>query len=238
MKSILLLFFLILGLYCLQIDGIDVSAYQKIIDWETVAKSKKFVIIRAGYGKGIIDKYWESNYKGAKAAGLKVGAYWHSYAKSKEDAKQEARGFVKALKGKQLEWPVYYNIDESSIFNKNIQNDIAKLFCKIMEVNKYYCGIYSRANYLLSYFNSDIRTKYTIWVSYYGSHKPGYSSDYGIWHKGIGKINGINEDFNIDIGYIDFEPIIKKGGYNGFSADTPTTKKDGLDIIEDRDEKN
>ena len=88
MRAILLFLFLILDVSC-QLAGIDVSAHQKDIDWKTVAKSKKFAIIRAGYGQGTIDDYWEKNYKGAKAAGVKVGAYWFSYANSVDAAKQE-----------------------------------------------------------------------------------------------------------------------------------------------------
>ena len=222
MRVILLLLFLILGASCLGINGIDVSANQNTIDWSTVAKSKKFAIIRAGFGNGYIDKYWEENYKGAKAAGIKVGAYWYSYANSVKDAQNEARGFLKALKGKQLEWPVYYDIEEKSIFNKNIQNEIVKVFCQIMQLNKYLCGFYSGVSPLASYFNSGVKSKYTIWVAHYGVSKPLYSGDYGVWQSGIGKVNGINGDCNLDIGYKDFETIIKNSGYNGFSTATPT----------------
>ena len=218
MREILLLLFLILGASCLELAGIDVSTYQNNIDWKTVAKSKKFAIIRAGYGKGTLDDFWEKNYKGAKAAGVKVGAYWYSYANSVDAAKQEAKGFLKALNGKKLEWPVYYDIEEKSIFNNNLQNSIAKAFCDIMLSHKYYCGIYSSANPLTNNFSSEVKNKYTIWVAHYGVSKPAYSGAYGIWQTGYGKVNGINGDCDMDIGYIDFEPIIKKGGYNGFGS--------------------
>ena len=79
MSLILLLLFLFLGISCIPFAGIDVSAYEKTIDWKSVAKTKKFAIIRAGYGARTIDDYWEKNYIGAKIAGIKVGAYWYSY---------------------------------------------------------------------------------------------------------------------------------------------------------------
>ena len=63
MRSILLLLFFILGASCLELAGIDVSSYEKTIDWKTVAKTKKFAIIRAGYGRGTIDDYWEKTIK-------------------------------------------------------------------------------------------------------------------------------------------------------------------------------
>lgn len=221
MRAILLLLFLILGVSCLELAGIDVSTYQKNIDWKTVAKSKKFAIIRAGYGKSTKDDYWEQNYKNAKAAGVKIGAYWYSYAKSVDDAKQEAKGFLKALEGKQLEWPVYYDIEEKSIFQNNLQNDIARAFCDILQSNKYFCGIYSSASPLTYNFNSDVKNRYTIWVAHYGVSKPSYSGAYGIWQTGYGKVNGVSGDCDMDIGYIDFEPIIKNGGFNGYSSGTP-----------------
>lgn len=67
--------------------GIDVSKWQGVIDFDAVSKSGiDFVIIRAGYGKETWQKdpYFERNYKNAVLAGLKVGAYWYSYAETIE----------------------------------------------------------------------------------------------------------------------------------------------------------
>ena len=110
--------------------GIDVSTYQGYITWPTVAQNNHFAIIRAGYGFGHIDDYYETNYNNAKAAGVKVGAYWYSYASSTSDAVQEANYVIQALKGKQFEWPIYYDIEEQSIFDAGITSDIAKPFAK------------------------------------------------------------------------------------------------------------
>ena len=64
----------------------------------------------------------------AKAAGVKVGAYWHSYAKSPSDALKEAKATLRLLKGKKFEWPIYYDIVEKSIFDAGIANSICKDF--------------------------------------------------------------------------------------------------------------
>ena len=112
MKVILLLFIFVAA-SSLTLQGIDVSLYQGSINWKKVAESKYFAILRAGTGyKGgnNKDSTFEDNYKNAKDAGVKVGAYWYSYAKSVEDAKKEANYFMQHLKGKQFEWPVYYDI--------------------------------------------------------------------------------------------------------------------------------
>ena len=62
--------------------GIDVSRYQKQIDWDTVAQAGvEFVMVRLGNrgigdGQLYADEFARQNLEGARAAGLKVGAYF------------------------------------------------------------------------------------------------------------------------------------------------------------------
>ena len=214
MKTILFII-LILNISCIY-EGIDVSKYQNTIDWPTVAQNKYFAIIRAGYGFGHIDNFYEHNYEQAKAAGVKVGAYWYSYAGSVSDAEQEANYVVQALKGKQFEWPIYYDIEEKSIFEAGIANDIAKAFCNILEANKYYCGIYCSTYYLNTYFNDDVKNRYTIWLAHWDVDVPTYKGDYKVWQYTKGTVPGINGDCDLDKGYLDFEPVMKENGLNGY----------------------
>ena len=68
---------------------IDVSKHNGAIDFNKVkAYGISGVIIRAGYGKVISqkDSMFETYYTNAKKAGLNVGAYWYSYAKSALEA--------------------------------------------------------------------------------------------------------------------------------------------------------
>jgi GH25 family lysozyme M1 (1,4-beta-N-acetylmuramidase) len=202
--------------YDLEYKGIDVSKYQQVIDWPTVAQNNYFAIIRAGYCFGHSDEYFETNYQNAKAVGVKVGAYWYAYASSASDAVQEANYAIQALKGKQSEWPIYYDIEEGSIFEANIQIEIAKAFCEVLEANKYYCGIYSSTNYLNNYFNDEVKKKFTIWVAHWNVEKPTYKGTYHVWQYTVGSTPGISGRCDLDKGYIDFEPIMKKNGLNGF----------------------
>ena len=215
MKTILF-FFLVIGISSLTLQGIDVSVYQKSINWPVVAQNKHFAIIRAGYGNNGIDTYWETNYKGAKNAGVKIGAYWYSYAASVDDAKSEANAFVKALRGKKFEWPVYYDIEEDSIFKANLQDKIAKAFCDILESNKYYCGIYTGAYVLNHNFNAETKRRYTIWVAHWDVSKPSYNGNYDVWQKKVGTSPGISGACDLDEGYTNFEPIMKQNHLNGY----------------------
>jgi len=215
MKPLLLFLLLFLGISCV-FQGVDVSKWDEDNDWATASQSVYFAIMRAGYGFGHIDSYYEENYKNAKANGVKVGAYWYSYASSVSDAVQEANYFVEALKGKQFEWPVYYDIEEKSIFEAGIASDIAKAFCNILEANKFFCGIYSSTYFFDTYFDDEVKTRYTIWLAHWDVEVPTYKGKYDVWQYGSGSIPGIGDDADVDKGYLDFEPIMKKNGLNGF----------------------
>ena len=206
--------FLFIAAYCVY-AGIDVSTYQGSINWSTVAKNNHFAIIRAGYGFGHIDNYFETNYKNAKAAGVKVGAYWYSYASSTADAEKEANYVIQALAGKQFEWPIYYDIEEQSIFDAGITNDIANAFCKVLEANHYYCGIYSSTYTFNTYFDDYVKNRYTIWLAHWDVDVPSYQGSYDVWQYGIGSMPGIGE-VDVDKGYLDFEPVMKANGLNGY----------------------
>ena len=213
--KVYILLLLVFSAYC-AFTGIDVSTYQGNIAWGTVAQNNHFAIIRAGYGFGHIDDYYETNYANAKAAGVKVGAYWYSYAGSTSDAVQEANYVVQALRGKQFEWPIYYDIEEQSIFSAGIASAIAKAFCEVLEANKYYCGIYSSASALNSYFDSYVKEKFTIWVAHWDVDRPSYYGAYGLWQYKVGYTAGVSGQVDLDYGYIDFEPIMKENGLNGY----------------------
>ena len=106
MKAILFSL-LFTGIFSVLLEGIDVSSYQGSINWAAVAKTKHFAILRAGTGfKGVDNKdsKFKDNYRDAKNAGVKVGAYYYSYAQSVEGAKNEANWFLNHLKGKKFEW--------------------------------------------------------------------------------------------------------------------------------------
>ena len=219
MKAIILLF-LFYAVFSLKIEGLDVSSYQGTIDWAKVAKTKKFAILRAGTGhngENNKDSKFEENYKNARAAGMKLGAYFYSYAKSVEGAQKEARYFLSNIKGKKFEWPVYYDIEESSQFSAGIHNKIAKAFCQILEEKKYYCGIYASGSRWSSNFDKDVRTKYTVWVAHWGVKKPTYTGTYHMWQKtSDGSVDGIKGRVDLDESYINFEPIMKSKNLNGY----------------------
>ena len=127
--------------------GIDVSSWQEEIDFKKVKKSGiKFVIIRAGFGtRTEPDKYFERNYRGARDAGLHVGAYWYSYAESGAQALEEARACLRVIAGKKFDFPIFYDIEEQSQFARGIDfcSNLVRIFCTGLEDSVCFGGLYT-----------------------------------------------------------------------------------------------
>lgn len=219
LKNLIIFSFIILLVNC-EYKGIDVSVHQgNNVDFKKVKNSGvNFVIMRAGIGHGEKDKYFEINYKKAKAAGLNVGVYWYGKALSVEESTQEANLLLNALKGKQLEYPVYYDIEEKKLFakGKTLTSNIAKNFCEIMQKHNYFCGIYASLSYFNNYFTDEVKKRFTIWVAQYNT-RCDYKGDYKIWQRSSkGSVPGIKGNVDLDISYYDFPTLIKKKKMNGF----------------------
>lgn len=204
--------------------GIDVSQWQGDINWSAVKAD--FAILRAGYGKvkSQIDTKFEQNYRNAKAVGMPLGAYWYSYAKSPDEARTEAKVFIDIIKGKQFEYPVYFDVEEGSVLRlgANAVSNIISAFCDEMEKAGYFVGLYMSASPLTTYVTQAVRERYAIWVAHYGVSKPSYSGQYGMWqYSSAGRIDGINGNVDMDECYVDYPALIKANGKNGFEKQKP-----------------
>ena len=196
--------------------GIDVSKWQGVIDFNAVKKSGiEFVIIRAGFGKekSQKDPYFDVNYEAANKVGLKVGAYWYSYAETIEEAKKEASACLFVLDGKHMDLPVYFDVEERRQFDKgrNFVDSIITVFCTIIGDAGYIPGIYTSTSPLQSFVSESVRSKYTVWVAQYNTRCT-YDGEYGIWqYSSKGSVPGIKGNVDMNICYKDFEvPLEEK----------------------------
>jgi GH25 family lysozyme M1 (1,4-beta-N-acetylmuramidase) len=212
--------------------GIDVSVHNGDIDWGKVkADGIDFAILRAGYGKLAKQKdaKFEDNYKGAKAAGIPVGAYWYSYATTPDEAKLEAEVCVSILKGKQYEFPIFFDQEEKTTLDTGKANcsEMIRAFCDVLEANGYWVGLYTSRSCLTTHIEDDIKKRYALWAAEW-SDKLRYDGPVGIWqHSEKGKVDGITGNVDLDIGYKDYPTMIKAKGLNGYGkAPDPTPAPD------------
>ena len=206
----------------MQMKGIDVSQWQGTeINFNKVkAAGYSFVIIRAGYGRsaGQKDPCFETNYKKAKAAGLKVGAYWYSYADSADDARTEAAAFISIIRGKTFEMPLYFDLEEQKQFARGraFCSELVKAFCNELEAAGFWAGLYISRSYLQNYITTEVANRYALWVAEYNS-RCNYGGTYGMWqYSSTGRVDGINTDVDLNYCYIDYPAEIVAAGLNGY----------------------
>ncbi len=199
--------------------GIDVSQHNGNIDWGKVKASGKvdFAILRCGFGREHtrqIDRTFEHNYAECKRVGLPVGVYHYSYALSPEDAEKEAEFCLKLIKGKRLQMPVWYDIEEKSQLDRGNCDDIAAAFCNRLEAAGYFTGVYTFDSFAKTNLSNKTKLRYAMWIARIGS-EPKYS-DYGIHqYSWKGKILGISGNVDMNFCKLNYPGIIIGKHFNG-----------------------
>ena len=189
--------------------GIDVSQWQGEINWEKVKNAGvEFAIIRVGYQKDfdnrdyVVDPYFEKNIKGATKAGLDVGIYFASYAKTEEEGREQAEWVADKIKDYEVTLPVAFDWESWSSFMKCSMsfydiNHIAKTYINTLEEKGYQSCLYSSKYYLKRvWFRDDYES---VWLAHYTT-KTDYDGRYFMWQMcNTGRVDGINADVDIDI---------------------------------------
>ena len=231
------------------LNGVDISAWQEKVNWKKIKNDGiDFAILRAGYGKNASqeDAYFATNFKNATAAGLPVGIYWYSYAKSVADVEKEARLCLQVLGSRTLDLPVFYDLEESSQLNKGkaFCTQLVEHFCSIIAAAGHTPGLYMSRSPLLDYIEQETRGRYALWVAEYGSKTCKYDGDYLMWqYADNGKVAGVNGHTDMDFLYGNKNSLpgsatlLKSKTYTG-KAITPAptvTGEDGQPLKADKD---
>nr|DAG33588.1 MAG TPA: hypothetical protein [Caudoviricetes sp.] len=194
-----------------RVTCVDISEFQQGINFNKMKNDGiKAVIIRAGYGRESSqkDSMFESHYRNAKAAGLKIGVYWYSYADSAGDAEKEAKACLECINNKSLDMPVYYDMEDNfqTHLSKPTLTAIAEHFCNTVKANGYKVGVYANLNWFNNYLDYDkLKAKYSIWLAQYNDKA---ELDCDIWQNhSTGRVSGYGG--NIDTNIIYNENVFK-----------------------------
>ena len=188
---------------------IDVSEHQGELDWKALKPQIDGAILRCGYGDDIAsqdDKQWKRNVGQCEKLGIPYGAYLYSYASSDAQAKSEAAHAVRLLKGCKLSYPVYIDLEESSLGHQAKRT--ADIFCAALEKAGYYAGVYT----FESFYNSFMAgySKYTLWMAKFSASKPNVSVKYDAWqYTSSSYLKGYSGRLDASHFYRDFPAEIK-----------------------------
>lgn len=195
--------------------GIDVSSHQGEIDWQAVADSGiRFVFVRLGYrgyNSGTLnrDDYAAANLRGARATGIKLGAYFFSQAISTAEAEEEAAYALEILDGVTLDLPLMYDWEFVSLDARTGNVDGQGL----TEYTRAFCDKISAAGYDPGvYFNTDQGKKldlqafeaYPWWLAQYNKEQM-FLCRADLWqYSNTGTVPGINGNVDLDILFTDY----------------------------------
>ena len=175
---------------------LDVSYAQQSINWNNVyAAGYKYAIIRIGhrgYGDGNVyaDDWYYTNLVNAKAAGIKIGAYFFSEAINESEAEYEANWTADRIHewevntGNKLDLPIFIDFEgdgdggakggrvEANIQWKQDGTNILIKFCETVKNRGYAAGIYSGIYFLDSYADPTQLTNkvYCLWYPNYNAN--------------------------------------------------------------------
>ncbi len=183
---------------------LDVSSWQDDIDFKKVKSAGyNYVIIRAGFGRETYqkDNCFEQNYKNAKEARLKVGAYWYAYATSKEEAIIEAETCLYCIGEKTFDLPIYYDVEEESMakLSKTELTDLIDGFCSKIESSGHRAGIYATNGMYWNIDKDKLKKKYSTWLAQIDGDFSEITDDIHqyTWTEKVDGISG-----NVDCNYI------------------------------------
>lgn len=190
--------------------GIDVSGWQKDIDFESIKNAGvEFIIIKVGgkkeNGEYYVDSKFLRNIEEANKYDIPVGLYIYSNAQSEKDALNDANFVIDQIGDKKIDLPIAFDWENWSTFNEfNLSffglTNLAQVFLDKISEHGYQGMLYSSKNYLEKIW---LETNYDKWLAHYTS-KTNYEGDYKFWQLcDDGIIDGINGAVDIDIMYID-----------------------------------
>jgi len=191
--------------------GIDVSEHQTEIDWQQVkAAGVDFVMIRVGwqgYTQGALfaDSLAQTHYAGAKAAGLKVGAYIFSQAITPEEGAGNAAFLLEQIASWQIDMPLVINWEHMGDENRTTDVNARQL----TDITKAFCDAVAKAGHTpMVYFNADLAfgrmqleelADYGFWFAQY-AEQLNFPYKVQMWqYTATGSVPGVTGDVDIDL---------------------------------------
>ncbi|MDY6307425.1 MAG: phage holin [Oribacterium sp.] len=192
--------------------GIDVSAFQKAVDWAKVKEAGvEFAFIRAGGRYGMSGKFYgdsqfDANMKGANTNGIHAGVYFFSQAITEAEAVEEADYTINKAKSYKVDCPVVIDTESLSesrgnAMTKAQRTAVMKAFCERVKALGYVPMIYASTSWLNNQLDMS-ELPYKVWCAQYYSHCE-YKGSYDAWqYSSSGSVAGVNGNCDMDYGYI------------------------------------
>ncbi|MEL6719894.1 MAG: GH25 family lysozyme [Bacteroidota bacterium] len=184
-----------------QVHGIDVSHYQSVINWESIAnQSIDFAFLKATEGETYVDSLFCRNWDGTRDASIKRGAY--HFFRPQVSPIVQANNFIDQVHLWEGDLPPVLDVEVLDGVSKTelvvalrIWLHHVELHYNIKPILYTYQKFYNK--YLAGHFD-----EYPIWIARYNSRKPTLAdrTDWQFWQYGSkGKLDGVKGDIDFNV---------------------------------------
>lgn len=180
------------------VRGIDISAHNGVVDFDKVAATgMEFVILKATEGATFKDRNFTDNYRKARRAGLKVGAY--HFFRFDVGGYMQALNLLHSLRGRSLDMPVVIDVEEWSNPRDHTTHDILtrlQSMINTLESHGYRVMLYSNKDGFEKFFSQQF-AHYPLWLcSFTGAPEAGNMRLWQFSH--VGRVSGVNGKVDIN----------------------------------------
>lgn len=192
--------------------GLDLSEWQDYPDYDKLkAAGVEFVFLRVGgskyyTGEYFLDKSFKYNVEKANEAGIPVGVYFYSYAKTREQAIKDAEWIYNQIKDYKIDLGVAFDWENWSFYNEfglsfyELTN-MATGYLDYFKDRGYEGLLYSSKLYLEEIW---LKTPYPTWLAHYTRdiEQTSYSGEYSYWQLcSDGIVDGVDGYVDINVRY-------------------------------------
>ena len=181
-------------------DGIDVSSYQKDIDWSATSHDSKikFVYVKATEGATLTSRHYRINIEHARRHGVRVGSY--HFLRTTSTIKDQFENFTRAVKKSEQDLVPLIDVETKRGWTPQQLRDSVKAFADLLE-DYYGCRpmIYTSSSFFNSYLASTF-SGYPLFIARYATSEPQLTNGakWILWQfSDRGQIQGI--DAHVDL---------------------------------------
>lgn len=219
--------------------GVDISVHNAGVDYKRLAKASykgkkvKFAMLRLGFGTEL-DSGFMKHYEGCKAAGLYVGVYLYSYAKTPAEAQKEADFVLEQVKKLEIDYPIVFDYEDSSLIKLGLTKTQYTLICeafleRVAEAN-YYPMLYTNPDWFTNRLHGEkLAERFELWLAHWTAEGNQRQLGQGMWQfaalgtqsevdKGwatmVGNLDGAGGAIDVNYAYKGYAKLIRKQGKN------------------------
>jgi lysozyme len=184
------------------VQGIDVSHFQGVVDWQQVAKAgMSFAFAKATEGITYVDPQFATNWAGIKAAGLVRGAY--HFFEANDDATAQAQHFLATVQLVPGDLPPVLDIETTAgVSDPQVWSGVATWLQIVEQATGRQPIIYTAPGFWNSQAPNLTLTRYPLWLADYAAQAvlPHGWTSWLFWqHSQSGSVAGVTGAVDLDL---------------------------------------